>query len=114
MSWLALLAQADPLTGGPPPQIPFLLRPEVLLVGMGLFFAFVILPQNRRMKREQQELLAALKPGAKVATSSGIVGVVTSLKEGDDEVMLRSGESKLKVLRSSITRILGDEATETK
>jgi preprotein translocase subunit YajC len=107
---LALLADATEVVPAGPPQIPFFLRPEVLMVLMGLFFVTVILPQGRRQRKEQEQLLATLKPGTKVVTQGGIVGTVVSVKDGEDEVTLRSADAKLKVLKSSVLRVLGEES----
>ena len=104
---LALLAQAaDPSA----PQIPFFLRPEVMIVLMGLFFVVFVLPQSRRQKREQAQLLANMKPGAKVVLNSGIVGNVVTIKDGEDEITIRSADAKLRVLKSSVARVVADDA----
>ena len=45
-----------------------------------------------------------LKAGDKVATTAGILGVVTSVR--DDTVTLRSADSKLEVQKSTVTQIV--------
>jgi preprotein translocase subunit YajC len=91
----------DPAAGGP------LGNPMFLMVVFVLFMVTMFWLPQRRQKKEQEAMLAALKPGAKVVTASGIIGTVIKLKEGEDEVSLRSDDTKLKVLRSSIVRVLG-------
>jgi preprotein translocase YajC subunit len=49
-------------------------------------------------------LLKTLKAGDKVATTAGILGVVTSVR--DDTVTLRSADSKLEVQKSTVTQIV--------
>ena len=49
-------------------------------------------------------MLASLKSGDKVVTSSGIVGVVITVK--DKTVSLRSADAKMEVTKSSVTEIL--------
>ena len=78
--------------------------------GLALFWVVVVLPADRRRKKEAAQLLAALKPGQKVVTSGGLVGTVVTARDGDDEITLKSADSKLKVLRSTVTRVLGDDA----
>jgi preprotein translocase subunit YajC len=102
----ALLAQ------GQPQEIPFYLNPMFLLAMMILFWVVIILPMSRRQRREQQQLLAGIKRGTKVLTSAGIIGTVVNVKEGDEEITLRSEDSRLKVLRSSIVRVLGSDESE--
>ena len=80
---------------------------------MAIIFLFVL--PGRRQRKEQAAMLAALKPGAKVVTSSGIIGVVVKVKEVEDEVTLRSDDTKIKVLKSSVARVLStDEAVDPK
>lgn len=83
------------------------------LFGMAIIFLFVL--PGRRQRREQAAMLAALKPGAKIVTSSGIIGVVVKVKDTEDELTLRSEDAKIKVLKSSVARVLStDEAIDSK
>ena len=83
--------------------------PMILLVIV--FYFILIRPQQQRAK-QQVKLIASLKSGDKVITSSGIVGVVTSVK--DRTVSLRSADAKMEVTKSSVTEILeGGDAVES-
>jgi preprotein translocase subunit YajC len=83
--------------------------PMILLVIV--FYFILIRPQQQRAK-QQVKLIASLKSGDKVVTSSGIVGVVTSVK--DRTVSLRSADAKMEVTKSSVTEILeGGDAAES-
>lgn len=77
-----------------------------------LFYFVVIFPMSRRQKKEQANMLSSIKRGSKVALSSGIVGTIQALKDGDDEIVIRSEDAKIRVLRSSITRVLGQDDAE--
>ena len=89
--------------------------PFFLIGLMLLFWVVVILPMSRRQKREQEQLLATLKRGAKVLTNAGIVGVVVSAKDGEDEIVIRSEDTKLRIKRSVVVQVLGaDEAEAAK
>lgn len=91
-----LLAQGQP-SGG----FATMLLPWVLV--MGIFYALLILPQQRRQKKVQA-MLNGLKSGDKVITSSGIYGTVLGL-EGDT-IQLRIAEQvKIKVSRSAIASL---------
>src|SRR5690242_12539969 len=72
----------------------------VILVAM--FYFVAIRPQQKRAK-DLNTLLKSLKPGDKVITASGIIGTVVSVK--DKSVALRSAETKLEVLKSTISEI---------
>ena len=82
---------------------------------MILFWVVVILPMSRRQKKEQEQQLATLKRGAKVLTNAGIVGVVVSAKDGEDEIVIRSEDSKFRIKRNVVVQVLGaDEAEAAK
>ena len=79
-----------------------------------LFYFVVIFPMSRRQKKEQATIMASIKRGTKVATSSGIIGTIVTIKDGDDEVVIRSEDTKIRVLRSAVTRVLGQDENESK
>ena len=85
-------------------------NPLILIVLMVVMMYFMIFsPQSQQRKRLAQ-LLETLKSGDKVVTTSGIVGVVVSVK--DKTVSLRSADAKMEVTKSSVVEILergGDE-----
>ena len=105
-----ILAQASaPQTGQPQQPVWMTFAPMILLVIV--FYFILIRPQQQRAK-QQVKLIASLKSGDKVITSSGIVGVVTSVK--DRTVSLRSADAKMEVTKSSVTEILeGGNAVES-
>ena len=97
-----ILAQATaPQTGQPQQPVWMTFAPMILLVVV--FYFILIRPQQQRAK-QQAKLIAGLKPGDKVVTSGGIIGVVTSVK--DRTVSLRSADAKMEVTKSSVTEIL--------
>jgi len=105
-----ILAQATaPQTGQPQQPAWITFAPMLLLVVV--FYFILIRPQQQRTK-QQAKLIAALKPGDKVVTASGIIGVVTSVK--DRTVALRSADAKMEVTKASVTEILeGGDAVES-
>jgi preprotein translocase subunit YajC len=84
--------------------------PLIAIVVLGYF---LLVRPMRRQEHERKALLATLKKNDKVITSGGLIGIVASIKEKEDEVTLKVDESsnvRLRVTRSSIVRILsGDE-----
>jgi len=89
------------------PMFPF------FLIGlMLLFWVVVVLPMSRRQKKEQEQMLASLKRGAKVLTSGGIVGTIVSAKDGEDEVVIRSEDTRLRIKRSVIAQVIGTDEAE--
>jgi preprotein translocase subunit YajC len=106
-----LLAQAaDPAKGppaeGPPGWTQFM--PIVLMV---VAFYFILFLPSRRERQQRAQLLAALKKNDEVETAGGIFGIVQSIKENGDEVVLKlEDNAKMRVRRSSIVRILSRES----
>ncbi len=92
------------------PMFPF------FLIGlMLLFWVVVILPMGRRQKKEQEQMLASLKAGTKILTSGGIIGTIVTAKDGEDEIVIRSEETRLRIKRSVVIQVMGnDEAKAAK
>jgi preprotein translocase subunit YajC len=99
-------------TTGTPPNLMQVLfgSPLVLIVLMIVMMYFMMIrPQSQQRKRLAQ-MLETLRSGDKVVTTSGIIGVVVSVK--DKTISLRSADAKMEVTKSSVVEILergGDE-----
>ena len=116
MTFTALIAE-DPAPAAPAKDAaaaPFWANPLFMVAIFGLFFLVVMLPAQRRAKREAKKMMDNLKPGAKIITSSGIVGSIVKIKDSGDEVIIRTEETKLCVLKSTITRVVSEETPEIK
>jgi len=74
---------------------------------VAIFYFLLIRPQ-RQQQQEHKKLLASLQKGDQVVTSGGIIGEVIHLKE--NEVTLKSGESRLVVMRGNVANILNRQA----
>jgi len=94
----------------PAPPSPLTFAAPIAIVV--LFWLVVMLPASRREKKQQQAMMAGLKRGTRVVTSSGIIGTVIGVKENEDEITIRSEDSKLKVLKSTVLRVLGSDEAE--
>src|SRR5258706_6495629 len=117
MNFNAILAEATtpqttaPVTTGAPkagqqaPTISEALShqlPFFILIGV-MFYFILIRPQQKRAK-ELAKLVSSIKAGDKVATSSGIVGVVIAVK--DTTMTIKSFDAKMEVTKASVTQIL--------
>jgi preprotein translocase subunit YajC len=83
------------------------------LLLMAIMFIFMItmfwLPQ-RKAKKEAEAMMNTLKPGTKIVTTSGIIGTIVKVKENnEDEVTIRSDDTKLRITKSSIARVVGQD-----
>jgi preprotein translocase subunit YajC len=122
VKFTAIIAQAPdgaaPAEGGQQAAQPLgiLGNPLFMFALLGLFFLVVMLPAQRRQKREAAAKLAAMRPGVRVVTTSGIVGRIISMKDGEDEIVIKSDDTKLRILKSAVGTVTSDEtpATEQK
>ena len=96
---LALLALWQAPTGGGG-YLTFL----PLVVIMGIFYVMMLRPQQRRQKKTR-EMLATLKSGDKVLTTSGIYGTIAGLEENAIQLRI-TDQVKIKMLRSAIAEKL--------
>jgi preprotein translocase subunit YajC len=100
---MQLIAVPLASSGGGGSAFTFLL-PLILIVGMIWFMSRT----QRKQRARQAETVAALTPGTKVITTSGLVGIV---EETDDEyVTLEISEGVLvQVVKAAVGRVIPDE-----
>jgi preprotein translocase subunit YajC len=72
-----------------------------------LFYLLMIRPARRKEKEQREMLSNNLKKNVRVITNFGVIGTVANIK--DEEVTLKLDEGRMRVLKSTIARILGDE-----
>ncbi len=80
-----------------------------IILIFAIFYFLLFLPMQRQ-KKQQQKLLANLKPGDAVLTSGGIVGAIVSI--GDDDTLVlrvKPDNIKIQVARSAVSNLLSGE-----
>jgi len=92
---------------GAPPGFQLWILPVLLLL-----FYFLVLAPGRRQRQEQANLLKGLKKNDEVVTHSGIIGVVLNIKEGSEEITIKSDETKLRIVKSAVARIIPSKETK--
>ena len=106
----ALLALQFGGAGGS--MAPFLLQ---IVAIFGIFYFLIIRPQQAQ-KKKHEEALRNIKRGDRIVTFGGIIGEVVHVKDSteegksrglEDEVTIKSAESRLIVERGRIARIIG-------
>lgn len=85
-----------------------------------LIFWFLIIRPQQKQRKQHEEALRNLKRGDRVVTSGGVIAEVIHIKESvkdgaptramDDEVTIKSAESRLIVERGRIAKILSVSA----
>ncbi|MDB4905865.1 MAG: yajC [Gemmatimonadetes bacterium] len=107
----------SPAQGGGASMLPF-------IVQMGAIFAifyFLLIRPQQKQKQQHEASLRELKKGDRIVTAGGIIGEVVHIRvlgsttnpgSGlEDEVTIRSGESKVIVERGRIARIARAQGT---
>lgn len=83
---------ADPFTG--------LLIPMLLMVL--IFYFLVIRPQTQRAS-QHREMVEKVRRGDTVVTSGGMIGKVTKVTEGSDEIEVELADTlRVRILRSTL------------
>jgi preprotein translocase subunit YajC len=96
-----LLGAPDGGAGGGSGSFITTLIPFALIIG--IFYFFIIRPQNKKQK-ETQRMLSAIKKGDRVVTIGGLHGVIQSVKEST--VIVKVDENtKLEFGRSAISSV---------
>ena len=76
----------------------------VMFIPIIAMVVFMMFSQNKKAK-QHAALLATIKSGDKVLTTSGITGTVISVREKEKIVTIRSADSKLELTLSSVADI---------
>ena len=77
-----------------------------LILIFGIMYFLLIRPQQKKLK-EHQAMVAALRRGDQVVTGGGIIGKVTKVKDGENEVEVEIATGvNVRILRSTVTTVL--------
>jgi len=91
---------------------------KIMLIGYMIIFGLVLwvtmIGPQRKKAKEQDLMMKSLHAGDKIVTTSGIIGVVLSIKE--KSLSIRSAETKLEILKSAVSEVTehGGEPSESK
>ncbi len=98
--WSMLFDLQEPAQPARSPGSSFFLIKMLLI--FAIIYFFMIRPKMKQ-ERKHREQVTQLKKGDEVVTAGGIVGEVVHLK--DDRVTVKSGESRIVVMRERIADI---------
>jgi len=97
---LPIVAEAvAPASGGSPLSFPIL-----MLMLFGIMYFMMIRPQKRREK-ERREMIANLKKGDRVMLTSGILGLVSNVKEKTLIIRI-ADQTKIEVVKGAVSQVL--------
>jgi len=78
-----------------------------LLIFVGIIYMFVVVPQ-RKLRRAQQEILAKLSPGDEIVTTAGVYATVTEVEDGETILVEVAEDTEIRIAKASVARILND------
>ena len=82
----------------------------ILIIGV-IFYLLIFMPMRKRQKKLEQ-MIAALKSGDKVITSSGIYGVIAGVK--DKTFILKVADQvKIEVAKNAVSGLQSPDETQT-
>lgn len=90
-------------------EVPFFLNSWMPLVVIGVLFYFMLIRPERRKRAEMKRMLDDIKKNDRIVTAGGIYGMVVNVQKGSEDITIKVDESnntKLRVLRSSVSRII--------
>ena len=108
---ILLLAQEEP-AASPFGQFGSLL-PFIMIA---VLFYFMLIRPERKKRTDAAKMLESMKKNDRVVTIGGIHGVVVNVQKDSEDVTLRIDDStntRMRVLRSAISRIITDEDEAT-
>ena len=85
---------------------------DYILLGVLAVMILLLVQQNRKRKKDAENLLSSLSVGANVILHSGIKGTVTEIN-GDDLIIESTPKTKLVVVRGAV-RAIAPAVTEEK
>ena len=117
MTIAMLLALAAPLQGAAPAAGAPSILPQ-LLFQFGLIFVifyFLMIRPQQKQRKQHETSLKNIRRGDKVVTAGGVIGEVIHVKDGmvdgkptqgmEDEITIKSGETRLIVERGRIAKV---------
>ncbi|EEE38878.1 preprotein translocase, YajC subunit [Rhodobacteraceae bacterium KLH11] len=77
-----------------------------LILIFGIMYFLLIRPQQKKVK-QHQAMVEAVRRGDQVVTQGGLIGKVSKVKEGENEIEVELAEGvKVRVVKSTIAQVL--------
>jgi preprotein translocase subunit YajC len=103
------MIQSIPILQSTPAQNPLITFAPIIVVGV-IFYLLIFMPMKKRQKKVEA-MIAAIKNGDRVITSSGIYGIVAGVK--DKTIILKIADQvKIEVAKNAIAGLQGPEETQ--
>ncbi|PPR30161.1 MAG: hypothetical protein CFH32_00907, partial [Alphaproteobacteria bacterium MarineAlpha9_Bin2] len=84
-----------------------------LVLIFAVFYFLLIRPQQKKMK-QHKAMVSSLSNGDKIVTAGGLMGTISKLDDERIATVIISENVKVKVVRSTISEVLGKGSNNTK
>jgi len=78
-----------------------------LVIFVGIIYMFVVIPQ-RKLRRQQAELMSKLSAGDEIVTTAGIYGTVTELEDAETLLLEVAEGTEIRIARAAVAKIIVD------
>jgi len=78
-------------------------------VAIAVLFYFLMIAPMKRQEKQRQALVSTLKKNDKIINSGGIIGIVESVKEKENEIVLKGG---LRVTKTSVVQVVTEDTSK--
>ncbi len=103
------------LLGAQNPDSPNLMTFLWPFLIIGLLFYFLMIRPEKRKRAEVARMQDDLKKNDRIVTIGGIMGVVVNTQKETGEVTIRVDDNtRIRILRSAISRVVTDEKSDAK
>ena len=76
-----------------------------LILIFAIMYFLLIRPQQKKVK-EHQAMVAAVRRGDEVVTQGGLIGKVTKVKEGENEIEIEVADGvKVRVVQNTLSQV---------
>lgn len=103
-------AMGTPQAGAAPASGTDMLMQFLPLIVMFVIFWFLLIRPQQKRAKAHKAMLAELKRGDHVVTSAGLIGRI--LEIDDEQVLLESGEAKLRLTRGAIGGLVSGKGSK--
>jgi len=101
IEWLAL----GPAPGTRQDPTASLIQTVVMFTVLGVMFYFLLIRPQSKQRKEHEALLRNIKSGDRILTSSGIIGLVTNVKE--KTIMVKIADNvKVEMTKSAVASLI--------
>ena len=95
-----------------------MVAPLLMYGGIFAIFYFLLIRPQQQQRKQHEAAILQLKKGDRIVTAGGLIGEVQHIKaaekpSADDEITIKSGESRLIVERGRVAKIFAANGTTT-